>query len=336
MENKPSKSTSPPRHKGQTGRILPYLLCLCLGALAVFFYFRYVDQDHRKVPANLDSPAKEHSAAGDSGKDGKPTGSSMERPAATTGNLPANQTGGPDQNQNGTPVDSTESTAKSIGATEQETATSPNEQAGGCEQITARINAFYTHLDQQEYMKQFGLDAPSQIYFARLIQRLIDNPPVVTRETDDLFTVLKNTAHFFRIIGKNNIQLLKGILDQEKESFEEMLADFYVLTSQPPCLEKAFGIKLPQSALDDYAGFFLNTMGGRLYLFRRDSVSRMVVNYYAILIIEQANTEGNNSRGIEIKAAVDGLITEIENSGTQLKLKERYLDKLYEIKEKYL
>lgn len=333
MENIPSKSTSPPRRKGQTSKILPYLLCLCIGALAVFLYFRYVDQEHRLAPTNLGSPAKENSVDGD---DGKLPGASTKMPATATADIPANQTNSPEQNQTGTTVEPTETTEESISTSEQDSTAATSEQAGGCEQITARINSFYTHLDQQEYMKQFGLDAPSQIYFAKLIQRLIDNPPVVTRETDDLFTVLKNTAHFFRIIGKNNIQLLKGILDQEKESFEEMLADFFVLTAQPPCLEKSFGIQLNQSALDDYAGFFLNTMGGRLYLFRRDSVSRMVVNYYAILIIEQANTAGNNSRGIEIKAAVDNLITEIENSGNQLKLKERYLDKLYEIKEKYL
>ncbi len=38
-----------------------------------------------------------------------------------------------------------------------------------------------------------------------LLQKLLDNPPVVIGETDDLFTLFQNTAHFFRILGKENI-----------------------------------------------------------------------------------------------------------------------------------
>ncbi len=334
MEKKSQKSSPPGGRKGRISTIVPYLICLILGALAVFLYFRYIDQDTGLTPTHLDSPAKPDQSA-DTGPAKTGTPSTPEPGQASPANQQsASQNANPDDSQTGTTGDPAVDAA--AGSTVPAGATSAAGQVGDCKQIIEQINAFYDHLDQQPYMEQFKLDAPSEIYFAKLIQRLIDNPPVVTRETDDLFTVLKNTAHFFRIIGKNNIQLLKGILDQEKNSFEEMLADFYTLTSQPSCLEEAYAIKLSQSALDDYAGFFLNTMGGRLYLFRRDSVSRMVVNYYAILIIEQANTRGSNSRGIEIKAAVDSLIGEIENSGSQLKLKENYLDKLYEIKEKYL
>lgn len=335
MEKKPQKSSPPGGRKGRISTIVPYLICLILGALAVFLYFRYIDQDTGLTPTHLGSPAKLDQSA-DTGPAMTGTPSTPEPGQASPANQQStNQAANPDHIQTGTAGEPAVDSAAGSGETTAGGATTAS-QLGDCKQIIEQINAFYDHLDQQPYMEQFKLDAPSEIYFSKLIQRLIDNPPVVTRETDDLFTVLKNTAHFFRIIGKNNIQLLKGILDQEKNSFEEMLADFYTLTSQPSCLEEAYAIKLNQSALDDYAGFFLSTMGGRLYLFRRDSVSRMVVNYYAILIIEQANARGSNSRGIEIKAAVDSLIGEIENSGTQLKLKENYLDKLYEIKEKYL
>ena len=84
-----------------------------------------------------------------------------------------------------------------------------------------------------------------------------------------------------------------------------------------------------------YAGFFLNTMGGRLYLFRRDSMSRMVVNFYAILIIEEANKQGRNKYGIDIKDAIDSLIIEIESSRIKLQMRDFYLDTLYDLKVKY-
>ena len=197
------------------------------------------------------------------------------------------------------------------------------------------LESFFLRLDDRDYIKTFNLGAPSNAYFPALIQRLVDNPPVVTGETEDLFTILQNTAHFFRIIGKDNILILKGILDRERETFEQTLADFYDLTKEPEYLQERFNLEVPPDSLYLYSGFFLNTMGGRLYLFRRDSMSRMVVSFYAIKILETANRQGRNKYGIEIKSAINNLIDEIESSRIDLKLRDYYLDYLYELKEKY-
>jgi len=201
--------------------------------------------------------------------------------------------------------------------------------------LIQRLNDFYKHLDQQPYMVDFKLKESSSVHFSRLLQKLVATPPVVTNETDDLFTLLKNTAHFFRILGKDNILILKGILDREKSSFEDILKVFYNLTEYPEAMLEEYSLKLPKDSLYDYAGFFLNTMGGRLYLFRRDSSSRMTVSFYALLIIDKANDEEYNRHGIDIKPAIDFLIDEIENTGKRLLLKEDYLDVLYDLKEKY-
>ncbi|WP_092221954.1 hypothetical protein [Desulforhopalus singaporensis] len=197
------------------------------------------------------------------------------------------------------------------------------------------LNEFYHHLDRQPYMKEFNLPADSKIHFSRLIQQLIDHPPTVTRETDDLFTLLKNTAHFFRILGKENIVVLKGILDREKDSLETMLESFYALTSQPQLLRSEYSINLRSEPLYDYASFLINTMGGRLYLFRRDSSSRMAVTFYAILVIDRANDEGNSRHGIDLRPAISSLIEEMENGGKRLKFRQEYLEKLYTLEEKY-
>ncbi len=204
-----------------------------------------------------------------------------------------------------------------------------------CETECTQIETFYAHLDKQAYIQAYKLPQPSKDYFTNLIIKLSQTPPVVNRETDDLFTILKNTAHFFRIIGKKNIQIIKGILNQEKDSIEEILAGFYSLSSDPECLKTHMGFIIPENALYNYAGFFLNTMGGRLYLFRRDSFSRIPVSYYSILLIDRANREGTNKDGIDIGPAITSLISEIETTGNQLKLKETYLDELYLLKEKY-
>ncbi|MGI9536263.1 MAG: hypothetical protein ACR2PB_04275 [Desulfocapsaceae bacterium] len=206
---------------------------------------------------------------------------------------------------------------------------------GYCSGLADNVESFFNTLDTRDYIKEFQLDSPSAIYFPELIQKLVDNPPIVSGETDDLFTILQNTAHFFRIIGKKNILVLKGILDREQATFEQILADFYQLTGDPDCLKDRFNLTIGQDPLYAYAGFFLNTMGGRLYLFRRDSMSRMVVNFYAILIIEKANQEGRNKHGIDIKDSIDSLIIEIESSRIKLKMRDFYLDTLYDMKVKY-
>lgn len=202
-------------------------------------------------------------------------------------------------------------------------------------QATQGITAFYAYLDQQEYIKTKHLATPSHIHFTRLLQKIIDTPPAVTRETDDLATILKNSLHLFRILGKDAILLIKEILRHEQDKTEEVMADYFLLTEQPDGLSGELAIKLPENARYEYACFFLNTMGGTLYLARRDSRTRMVVTYYAIMIIHQANIDGKNSNGLQLQPTLDLLTAEIETGGNHLHYKEAYLDSLYELKEKY-
>lgn len=202
-------------------------------------------------------------------------------------------------------------------------------------QAAEKIKAFYQYLDQQKYIQARHLDAPSLIYTTRLIQKLVDAPPIVTRETDELSTILKNSTHLFRILGKDNILLSKEILNREQGKTEELMANYFLLTEQPETFDKDLSLKIPEGALYQYACFFLNTMGGKLYLSRRDSRTRMLVTYYAILIVHQANTQEKNTYGLQLQPAINLLTTEIEEGGNSLHYNEAYLDTLYDLKEKY-
>ena len=203
-----------------------------------------------------------------------------------------------------------------------------------CKKPAKQLDTFYKQLDKKPYMSTYKITEPSKIHFSKLIKKLLANPPQVTRESDDLYTILKNTAHFFRISGKDNILMMKGILDNEKDNLEQILSDYYLLVSNSSCNTSTYG-NVDKDALYEYACFFLNTMGGRLYLFRRDSLSRMVVTYYAILLVDEANIQNNNRHGIALRPVVDMLLSEIEMSGSSLKKSENYLEKLYDLKEKY-
>ena len=212
---------------------------------------------------------------------------------------------------------------------------SENTITTNCSEPALQLDTFYSHLDKQPYVQAYNLQESSEVHFKKLIEKLLDNPPKVTRESDDLYTILRNTAHFFRISGKDNILLLKGILNREKESLEQILSDYYFLINTPECTQNKYVKNVNSDALYEYACFFLNTMGGRLYLFRRDSQSRMVVTYYAILLVDLANRQQNNRHGIALKPSIDMLISEMETGGANMKGSEEYLDILYDLKEAY-
>jgi hypothetical protein len=204
-----------------------------------------------------------------------------------------------------------------------------------CRNTTEYIEEFFKHLDKQPYLAKYEIEPDSKTYFFTLLQRTLDNPPVVSGETDDLYTILQNTAHFFRIIGNTNIAILKNVLSNEKAQFETIAAQFYSLLTSQACAEQNFGLTISKPALYEYAGFFLNTMGGRLYLFRRDSISRMVISYYSILLIDKANIQSFNKHGIELSTAIDLLISEMESTTNTLQLKDTYLNTLYALQEQY-
>jgi len=203
-----------------------------------------------------------------------------------------------------------------------------------CNQLGNNLYDFFLHIDSEEYLKPFALQEPSKDHFIRLAYKLLDNPPVVTRESDDLYTILKNMAHFFRVIGKDNILLIKAILDRERDKIEDVASELYQWLAIGDCKNDRFEFNAPLDKVYEYAGFFLNTMGGRSYLFRRDSRSRLLVNYYSILIVASADDKGLNRHGIDISLLIPQMIQEIETTN-QLIYKENYLDQLYGLLEKY-
>lgn len=195
------------------------------------------------------------------------------------------------------------------------------------------LNAFFIYLDKQKYIQALELPENTKNTFSTLVQKLIVNPPVITGEADDLYTLLKNTAHFFRVIGGKNIQFLKAIVTNEPDKLENLATHFFVVLNTPEALQENFNITLSETALYDYSCFLLNTMGGRLYMFRRDIELRMLVNYYSLLFADLAEKKGLNSHGINLKPFITGLIDEMEKHGQDLSMRDQYLEKLYTLEQ---
>jgi hypothetical protein len=211
------------------------------------------------------------------------------------------------------------------------TAASQNE----CLQTADKLLLFFEHLDRQSYISRLALKGSTLDHFRGIINKLMANPPVVVRETDDLFAILNNMAHFFRILGPRDILLIKDVLTHEQALIEPTMALFYKWSLiAPECPDTDLDISLPLSGLYEYAGYFINTLGGQAYLFRREPYLRILLRYYSTLIIDRANSVDANRYGIDIRYTLDSLISEIQGNVNLLNRKE-YLENLVRLQEKY-
>jgi hypothetical protein len=204
-----------------------------------------------------------------------------------------------------------------------------------CLQTADKILLFFEHLDRQNYVRGYAVKGSTLDHFRGIINKLIANPPVVVRETDDLFAILNNMAHLFRILGPKDILLIKDVLTHERELIEPTMALFYKWSEiAPDCADAELDIDLPLAGLYEYAGYFINTLGGQAYLFRRELYLRILIRYYATLIIDRANRIDANRYGIDIRYTLDSLISEIEGNNNLINRQE-YLENLIRLQEIY-
>jgi hypothetical protein len=197
------------------------------------------------------------------------------------------------------------------------------------------MNAFFTYLDSRAYLSSRDLEGGSAGLFQACTQQLMANPPVNIAEMKDMLRLVKNVTHFYRLLGKDRLMLIKEILASEDRVLEPAMAVFYARIAE--CGQPLPGDAQPPSMdrLYDYAGYFLNTLGGRSYVLRRESKVRMLIKYYSILIIDRANDEKFNRYGIDVRPYIDYLFYDISNQ-KGLTYRERYLTRLAALRDKYM
>ncbi len=204
-----------------------------------------------------------------------------------------------------------------------------------CKSTTAGIDAFFARLDQEDYIINLNLEGGSKAYFTTIINKLLANKPTITRETDNLLSILQNAAHFYRVLGEKNILILKKIMALEKGQLEPVLADFYsLILHRDECQYIHYPIQLPMEDMYSYSTFFLNTLGGQAYLFRREPAFRTLVKYYCVLVMDLANMKNANPLGIDIRYPINSLIEEM-TATSGLEDKDKYLDNLLQLQTKY-
>ena len=207
------------------------------------------------------------------------------------------------------------------------------DRAVDCETIETQLASFFNYLDNQHEMD--GIEGGSAGLLRMCAARLLADPPVNIGEMQDTFRLVKNVTHFYRVLGKDRLILAKDVIVSENRVMEPALGLLYswVVDCKHPLPGDEATLSLER--VYDYAGYFLNTLGGRSYLLRRESKLRMLVTYYSILIVDRANDEKFNRYGIDLRPYIDYLFFDIANQ-KGLAYRERYLTQLTTLRDKYL
>jgi hypothetical protein len=207
-------------------------------------------------------------------------------------------------------------------------------EAVDCDQITRQAVAFFQYLDSKAYLIWPGMDMRAEELFASVSKQLAASPPVNVGEMEDIYNLVRNVTHFYRILGKERIDLIKEILKSESAVIEPAMA--VIFSWMTACNDTpSSGLDHPSlKSLYQYACYFLNTLGGRGYLLRRETKLRMLINYYALLTVDMANDAKINSYGIDIRPHLDYLFYDINNQ-KGLMYRQRYLSRLSALQTKY-
>lgn len=202
------------------------------------------------------------------------------------------------------------------------------------EDIEKQMAAFFAYIDGKKYLEAKNLKGGAYRQFQTVVEILTENPPIITGETDNIFRVLKNLAHFYSTLGKDRVNLTRDILKNEEEILENAMRVFYLWSIMDRTDLKKFKNRPSDEMLYLYSSYFLHTIGGRGYILRRDSKIRTLSYHYCVLLLDRANTEKLNSSGIDIRPHIDMSLNNIKNQ-MGLAYRQAYLAELDNLKRKY-
>jgi len=197
-----------------------------------------------------------------------------------------------------------------------------------------QIAAFFSYLDNRPYVQSQNLAGGSYLQYQIAIEKLSAKPPIIVGEMNSLYSMVRNVAHFYRVMGKKRVLLTKQILQNESEVIESVLKTFYQWVTMGDGGKATLKGRPSMTTMYEYSGYILNTLGGRSYLLRRNPKVRTLTTYYCVLILDSANDAGLNSRGIDIRPYIKSSLLEIKSQIGLIHQKE-YITRLSELSLKY-
>lgn len=204
-----------------------------------------------------------------------------------------------------------------------------------CQKTERELREFFSYLDKEDYVRELKIGEDTFSRFKKIIHNLSLYPPLPAGEGINYEKIIENIYHFYRALNLKDLRLIRLIAKNEADSMEINLALFYRwLASGGQCTKKG-GLRPSSDTLYRYAGFFVNSIGGRAYLFRRETRLRLLLSYYSLLIVHEADKKKMNSFGIDISPFLYPLAEEIENFQL-LYFRREYAGKLIDLNNYYI
>jgi len=203
-----------------------------------------------------------------------------------------------------------------------------------CEELEDSLRAFCRYLDAGETFRSQKTHRDSWALFTSILESLVRRPPVMSAESYRPSVIVENSFYFFRLLGKEKIDIVREVIKFESDLAEPLMGIMYYWLMTGRSCDK---LPSPSAALKiiyKYAGFFLDTLGGHSYLYRQDSRIRLLTVYYSILVIHEANMRELNEVGLDLRYFLPNIFQEIQ-SRNDLLYAEDYLQTLTNLQLQY-
>jgi len=210
----------------------------------------------------------------------------------------------------------------------------PKREENDCLQVRQDLEDFFSYLDGRDYVQRLKPGIDTRAWFRDLIRTLSSSPPIPGGEGLDFQIMARNIFHFYRIMDKNDVRLVLEILGNEREALEMNLDLFFEWSFRKGHCPDPERFRPDETVLYRYAGFFLNTIGGRSYLSRRSSNLRVLITYYSVLIVHERDKNGSNTYGIDPVPYIAPLAKEITMQ-KDLHFQNDYLQQLTRVSNYY-
>lgn len=154
-----------------------------------------------------------------------------------------------------------------------------------CEEARKNFLEFLAYLNNKPYIQKYCNGKDIKIVLADIIKRLSKSPPVSRGEGVNTEIMINNIYHLFRVLSLNEIKMIKAIIEKESDQLEYVIRWYYIWFSSKKECPDPYGLLISDNIAYKYALFFLNTIGGKAYLFRRPTLLRLLITYYCLLTV---------------------------------------------------
>ena len=203
-----------------------------------------------------------------------------------------------------------------------------------CEELEDALRAFCRYLDAGETFRSQKTYRDSWALFTSILESLERRPPVMSAESYRTSVIVENSFYFFRLLGKEKIDIVREVIKFESDLAEHLMGIMYYWLMTGRNCDKLPSPTATLKVMYQYAGFFLNTLGGHSYLYRQDSRIRLLTIYYSILVIHEANMREVNEVGLDLRFFLPHIFQEIQ-SRNDLLYAEDYLQTLTNLQLQY-